>query len=71
MENINELCVIQDALMQEHAVVGPFALANVMYNRIDSIQHGDALWKSLKASVPHDSNEDAPRWKKKEYKIWY
>jgi hypothetical protein len=69
-DNINQLCSIHDALLQDHSDVGPFASAQQMYEQIDSIQHGDAPWRSLKASVPHDTG-DVPSWKKKEYEIWY
>ncbi|KAF7776576.1 hypothetical protein Agabi119p4_4969 [Agaricus bisporus var. burnettii] len=71
MENINELCAIHDGLLQGHGDVGPFASAAQMYETIDSIQHGDAPWNHLKASVPHDLDKETPSWKKKEYDIWY
>jgi hypothetical protein len=69
-ENINELCSIHDGLLEDHREVGPFASAQNMYDLIDSIQHGDAPWRCLKATVPYDG-EDAPSWKKKDYDIWY
>ncbi|EKM77022.1 hypothetical protein AGABI1DRAFT_101971 [Agaricus bisporus var. burnettii JB137-S8] len=71
IDNINELCAIHDGLLQNHGDVGPFASANNMYETINSIQHGDAPWLHLKASLSLNVDENTPTWKKKEYDIWY
>jgi hypothetical protein len=70
-DNINQLCAIHDALLQEYGDVGPFASASEMYDMIDGIQHGDAPWRCLQASIPYNVCENPPSWKKKHYDIWY
>jgi len=69
-KNINKLCAIHDDFLQDYHDVGPFASIQHMLETIDSIQHGDAPWMCLKASVPYE-DENVPSWKKKAYDIWY
>lgn len=65
-----------DNLMKNWAAIhpkegGPFSSHGELYSKIDSIQDGDAPWKSKIIHHPNADSPDAPAWQVKKYVVWY
>jgi hypothetical protein len=57
--------------MKYGATFGPFDNYQHIFDTIDDIEQGDALWKCMKVSLNEDLDEAAANWKKQEYEVWY
>jgi hypothetical protein len=69
--NINDLLEVWAATLSSHQDP-PFANKQALYDTIDSIELGDAPWKSFSVSFNGDLNEgDTTSWKHAKYDVWY
>ncbi|KAF8808689.1 hypothetical protein BYT27DRAFT_7222819 [Phlegmacium glaucopus] len=69
--NIDILMDIWALSMAKHDDLGPFSLYQHMYSTIDSINDGNAPWKSFTVSYGRELNENSPSWMLDEYEVWY
>ncbi|KAF8804851.1 hypothetical protein BYT27DRAFT_7225140 [Phlegmacium glaucopus] len=68
--NINHLLELWGLSLVQHGSSGPFESYKHIYDTIDAIEEGDALWQCFK-SLFDQVDEDAPNWRQQEYEIWY
>ncbi|KAI0316533.1 hypothetical protein OF83DRAFT_1172820 [Amylostereum chailletii] len=57
--------------MDRYGDTGPYASFRHLYKTIDAIKHGDAPWQCFTTSFIGDVPDDAPKWKKQQYQVWY
>ncbi|KAF8807978.1 hypothetical protein BYT27DRAFT_7223733 [Phlegmacium glaucopus] len=69
--NIDILMNIWAFSMAKHDNLGPFSSYQHMYSTIDSINDGNAPWKSFMVSYGGELNENSPSWMLDEYEVWY
>ncbi|KAF8811058.1 hypothetical protein BYT27DRAFT_7278824 [Phlegmacium glaucopus] len=69
--NIDILMDIWALSMAKHDDLGPFSSYQHMYSTIDSINDGNAPWKSFMVSYGGELNENSPSWMLDEYEVWY
>ncbi|KAI0313865.1 hypothetical protein OF83DRAFT_1208258 [Amylostereum chailletii] len=50
---------------------GPYASYRHLYKTIDNIKHSDIPWQCFTTSFAGDVPDNAPKWKKQQYHVWY